>query len=561
MASYSYSNGFVNKKFKSVELRPYQQNLKDGIYKSWQQDCTNVIGVSPTGGGKTVLFSDIVREHNNMPTCVIAHRKELVSQMALALARNGVVHRVIGPPNLIKLVIETQVMELGTSMYNANAMCAVAGVDTLIKRTTELSRWCQQVGLWVIDEAHHVLEANKWGKAVAMFPNAKGLGVTATPCRADGKGLGSGVDGVFDDMVVGVNMRKLIEMGYLTDYRIFAPPSDIDLSDVNITKTGDYEGKKLKRAVRSSHIVGDVVKHYLQFASGKQGVTFATDVETAGDIAQQFRDAGISAESVSANTDDRVRNDIIMRFRRGEIKQLVNVDLFGEGFDLPAIEVVSFARPTQSFGLYCQQFGRALRTMEGKTHAIIIDHVGNVVRHGLPDKERDWSLSGREKRPKAVDEDDDIPLRFCPECTQPYERIKPVCPYCGHKPVPAGRNSPEFVDGDLHELDPETLAEMRGAVDQIDGWQYKARNMEKAGMPTAAVNGFIKNAKAREEMQHALRESMAWWAARQREAGRTDAESYRLFYHTFGMDMLTAQALGRPEALSLANKINERLAK
>jgi len=518
------------------------------------------MAVSPTGGGKTVIFSDIVRDHSNLPSCVIAHRKELVSQMALALARNGVSHRVIGPKNLIKLVIDTQVLELGASLYNPNAKCAVAGVDTLIKRTAEYHKWCQQVGLWVIDEAHHVLADNKWGKAVSMFPNAKGLGVTATPCRADGKGLGSHSGGVFDDMQVGASMRDLIEMGFLTDYRIFAPPSDIDLEHVPITKTGDYESKKLKRAVRSSHIVGDVVKHYMQFAQGKQGVTFATDVETAGDIAQQFRDAGITAESVSAKTDDRVRNEVIRRFRRGEIRQLVNVDLFGEGFDLPAIEVVSFARPTQSYGLYCQQFGRALRPMDGKTHAIIIDHVGNVIRHGLPDKERVWSLDARERRPKAVNDEDDIPLQYCAECTQPYERIKSACPYCGHRPIPATRSAPEFVDGDLYELDPATLAEMRGAMDKIDNWQNIAKGMEKS-MPLAAVNGYRKTAYNRQIMQHALRESMAWWAAKQREAGRTDSESYRLFYHTFGMDMLTAQALNRADALSLADKINERLAR
>lgn len=411
----------------------------------------------------------------------------------------------------------------------------------------------------VVHNCHHVVRGNKWGTAVEMFPNARGLGVTATPLRADGKGLGRHADGVMDVMVEGLNMRQLIDIGRLTDYRIFAPPSDIDLTSVPVTQSGEFSAKPLKTAVRSSHIVGDVVDHYLRIAKGKLGVTFATDVETATDIARQFKAAGVPAEVVSAKTPDRLRNDIIRKFRAGEILQLVNVDLFGEGFDLPAVEVVSMARPTQSYGLYCQQFGRVLRIMAGKEYGIVIDHVGNVVRHGLPDKARIWSLDSREKRPRAVRLEDEIPLMSCAECTMPYEKVLTHCPNCGHKPVPASRGAPEFVDGDLYELDPSVLAEMRGKIELVDNPSIMLGRMARAGAPRAAINGYRKNSLARIDAQAALRESITWWGTHHRNAGKTDSESYRLFYHFFGIDILSAQALGKPEALSLADRINQQL--
>ncbi len=410
----------------------------------------------------------------------------------------------------------------------------------------------------VVHNCHHVLEHNQWGKAVQLMPNAIGLGVTATPIRADGKGLGRHSDGLMDCMVEGPSMRDLIDMGFLTDYRVFAPPSDLDISHVDVSKkTGDFKPDGLKKAVKKSHLVGDVVEHYLRIAPGKLGVTFATDVETATEMAQQYNYRGVPTEIVSAKTPDRERNEIIRQFRAGTIKQLVNVDIFGEGFDLPAIEVCSMARPTQSYSLFVQQFGRACRIMPGKTHAIIIDHAGNVVRHGLPDKEKIWSLDARDKTPRSKNPDDDIPLRYCVNCTQPYERIQNKCPYCGHTPIPEGRSKPEHVDGDLFELTPDVLAQMRGQVQYIDQPPELVRDaLFKKGSSQVIINSAMKNHKTRQEIQAALRGSIAWWSAYQREAGRTDSQIYRLFYHLFGVDIMTAQTYGKPEALILAGRIN-----
>lgn len=528
----------------TTPLRPFQTDCRDRIYAAWGSGAQNVLMVVPTGGGKTVIFSDMIAA-NPGPSVAIAHRQELVSQISLALARNGVRHRIIGPPAVAHTCTSIHLSELERNYVDPMSRCAVAGVDTLIRMDPH-DPWCKQVTLIVQDEAHHLLRDNKWGTAQALFPFARGLGVTATPCRADGQGLGRHVDGVMDRMIVGPGMRDLIQQGYLSEYRIFAPPSDLDLRDVPISASGDYSPPKLAVAVHKSHILGDVVKHYQRIAPGKLGVTFAVDVAAAVEIAQAYRTAGIAAEVVSAKTPDALRASILRRFAKREILQLVNVDLFGEGFDLPAIEVISMARPTQSFALFAQQFGRSLRPLEGKTHAIIIDHVGNVHRHGLPDAHRDWTLDRRERRGKS-DTVSVIPTRTCPECTGAYERIYTSCPYCGHTPEIIGRSSPPQVDGDLYELTADALALLRGQIDAPPSYH-----------PDAIIAASIKkNHRERTEAQQALRESMALWAGKHSQA--TDATSVRelqrRFYLTYGVDVASAQALGRKEALELKGRL------
>ncbi len=564
-----------------MQLRPYQQEAVEGVLAEWQNGHPYVCLVMPTGAGKTVTFSDVIKKHNGA-SCAIVHRSELVSQISMALNANGVKHRIeTGDSTLIRRVTAMHIKYHGRSFFDPTAQCAVAAVKTLLSRKKKLTNWMNQVTLVIQDEAHHVLADNEWGKACALFPHAKAMLVTATPIRSDGCGLGRHSDGLMDVMVEGPGMRDLIDMGFLTDYKIYAPPTDFDTSNIEVSNsTGDFKQRSMIKAVKESHLTGDVVKHYLQIANGKLGVTFATDVETATEIANKFNEAGVVAEVVSAKTPANVRAEILERFARREIMQLVNVDLFGEGFDLPAIEVISMARPTQSYSLYCQQFGRVLRLLLGdvsafdmdtnegrlaaiaastKPYGIIIDHAGNVARHGLPDRDRVWSLDSRDKRPTAKDPDDDIPLRYCPECTQPYFRTERACPYCGHYPAPADRSRPEFVDGDLHELSPEVLAQMRAKVEEIDNPSHTIDKMKFANAPEAAIRGYQKNAKRRKEIQLALRESIAWYCGYQKEKGMNDSQIQRAFYHNFGVDILTAQTLGKPETLKLADKINHYL--
>lgn len=536
-------------------LRPYQSAFSVEIDAHWQMGSRNVLGVLPTGAGKTHTFSSKLAAHRGA-SVAIAHRQELVGQISLSLARFGLRHRIIGPRPIIKLILEMQGDELGTTFYDPNSPVAVAGVNTLVRRKDDLKAWSQQVGLWVQDEVHHLLRDNIWGKAIEMFPNAKGLGVTATPERADGKGLGAHADGVLHSVVEGPSMRELIDMGFLADYRIFAPPSDLDVSGVALAKDGDYNKHQLREAVHHSHIVGDVVGHYLKIAPGKLGVTFATDVETATEIAGQYNAAGVRAEVVSAKTPDKIRNELIRRFRNGDIKQLVNVDLFGEGFDLPAIEVVSMARPTQSYAVFAQQFGRGLRPVPGKSHGLIIDHVGNTMRHGLPDAVRNWTLDARSRQSRAARDPDVVPVTTCTSCFRVYEAIRRDCPFCGHVQLVASRSKPEYVDGDLYELTPEALDALRQRV-------AESTRTPEALVADFRAQGFsdkiigVNAARQRQKLTalDELREAIAWWAGYQRAHDRPDTESYRRFYHKFGIDVMTAQTLKRAEMIDLTQRI------
>jgi len=537
-----------------MKLRPYQQKVVDDIRSSWQQGASNVCGVMPTGAGKSVCIGNIISEHRGL-SCVIAHRQELVTQLSIHLARWGVYHRVIAPKDVISAIMTEHRIEFGRSYYNPQAPAAVVGVDTMISRRESLGSWAKQVTLWVTDEAHHLLRNNKWGKAVSMFPNAFGLGVTATPMRADGKGLGAHADGVFHDLVLGPSMRDLMELGNLTDYDIVAPPSDFERGGLSTGKTGDYSFKQMAEASRKSHIVGDVVEHYMRFAAGKSGITFTTDVETAHEMADQYRAQGVPAQAVSAKTPDHVRNDFIRRFRNGQIKQLVNVDLFGEGFDLPSLEVVSMARPTESLSVYMQQFGRVLRPSEGKDKGLLIDHVGNVVRHSLPDIPRQWSLDARAKQSRSKN-DDIVQLTTCTNCYHVYERFKTICPRCKHAPTPDTRSGPEKVDGDLVLLDRDVLEAMRQAATLENPAEIAKRVGYAAG--AAAGKSAANRQYERFESQRQLSDQIALWAGCRRFEGLSDREIHKDFYLRFGTTVLEALGQDRAGMDKLATRIKDQ---
>lgn len=572
-----------------MKLRPYQLQAARAVNAAWASGVKCVMLKLPTGGGKTPTFAHLLNDEPGA-SVVIAHRSELVSQSSLALARYGIRHRIIGPAALARQCTQIHMgdRDVGRSFVDPNAKTAVAGVDTLIRRPADDPLF-MQVRKWVVDEGHHLLADNKWGRAVAMFPNALGLAVTATPGRPDGRGLGRHADGLADTLIRGPEMRELIDAGYLTDYKIYCPPSDVDISQVHISASGEFNPAELSEAVhKSKSLTGDVVKHYLKLAPGKLGITFAVDVAAATEYAAAFRAAGVPAEVITGETPPILRAAIMRRFRAREVLQLCNVEVLGEGVDVPAVEVVSMARHTASFITYAQQFGRMIRLLlpahlaarwdtftdaERKAHiatsekpfGILLDHVGNVLRHnGPPDVPREDSLDRRER--KSIKKSDAIPLRTCVTwtdetgyehegCMQPYERVLKECPYCKCPiPPPVSRSAPEFVDGDLSELDAETLAAMRGEIERVDG---------DAIIPYGAspeVAGAVRRRHwDRQEAQRNLRNVIAWWAGLQHAQGRSESESYRRFWYTFGVDVASCQALGAREATELAERVNATL--
>lgn len=548
----------------AFKLRDYQEQLVAGVEQSWAAGATNVCAVAPVGAGKTLLMSALV-DRSGVAACLMAHRQELVSQISLALARCGVRHSILANPTVVRTICQLHQFELGKQWYEPNSKVRVGGVGSLVKHNP-LDPWLKQVGLWVTDECHHLVSGSQFHKVTQLFPHSRGLGLTATPLRLDGKGLGRHADGVFDDMVVGPTMRGLIARGFLTEYRIFAPPAAaLDLTAVPVSAGGDWSPEPLRKAVHKASITGDVVKHYLQHARGKRGITFAVDIEAAGELAAAYRAAGVPAECVSGKTPDLLRAQILRRLRTGEILQVTNCDLFGEGFDLPAIECVSMARPTQSFGLFVQQAGRGLRLMDGKDRALLIDHVGNVQRHAVArwDEDagrtvvdlcyRNWTLDRRDR--KASNKSTDaIPTRVCPGCTQPYERSLVACPYCGHAVEPAGRSAPDQVDGDLHELDPTALRGLVARVQQVNAPTI----VPPAGLSGPALGALNKRHAERLEAQQSLQDAMARWGGIGRRLGR-EREGQKEFFLRFGVDVLTAQTLGAAEARELEARVRQDL--
>lgn len=560
-----------------MQLRYYQTALYAEVCNQWSLGYRNVMVMATTGAGKTPVIGEAIRNHRGA-ACVIAHRDNLVLQLSRMLASLGIRHRVIASTKTQRAISADHVKRFKQVFLDPNSRVAVASAQTLAKRD-ELATWCASVTLWVVDEAHHACKGTIWGKCLERFthPQCNGLLPTATPGRADGKGLGSHHDGYADVMValveqgdrLGVQVaypgqsvtcapaKVLIKDGYLSPYKVACVESHITEFLGEVAASGDWSQAQLKSAAEQSSVIGDVVTSYRQFSDGRVGITFATDVETAGNIAKAYRAAGISAEVLTGETPVEVRNAIFDRLERRVLQQVVAVDVISEGTDIPAIDDLCLARPTASLGLLLQMIGRGLRMAEGKTHLQIRDHVGNFLRHrGGPDTPRTWSLDRRDKR--APKERDAIPIRVClnVECGQPYERHMDACPFCGEPaPEPDRRGPPEAVDGVLALMDDETLARLRGEV-PMGADEYLAAQLA-TGLPPRFAHSNAKKHKERLGVLEDLKGVMALWGGIYHARGETDSELQRRFWLTFGVSVLEAQTLSREDAERLLTRVSD----
>lgn len=418
----------------SFALRPYQEEMINSTRVALRNHRAVLVQL-PTGGGKTAMASYMLGSASSKGHLgwFNVHRRELIDQSVKTFQKVGFPYGVIAAD------------------YSADPMARVqiCSVQTLARRIGKI----REPRLIVWDECHHIA-AGSWSKIFKAFPNAKHVGLSATPARLDGRGL----DDHFDEMVCGPTMQELQRQGHLVPFKIYAPGTP-DTSGLH-TRMGDFNRQETDDLMDQSSIIGNAVKHYQKYAGGERAIVFCVSIKHSEHVVAEYRANGIPAAHVDANTPRHERAQIMEWFRRGDLRVLSNVDLFGEGVDVPDCRVVQMLRPTQSLGLYLQQVGRASRPAPGKSHALILDHAGNVMRHGLPDDDREWTLEGREKGTRRQDSADTIPVRQCDSCYYIMPSMVRTCPECGKEFLIEGRQVNE-VDGELVEIDPAQLRRER----------------------------------------------------------------------------------------------------
>jgi DNA repair protein RadD len=408
-----------------MQLRPFQNDIYHQVVNLIKKGRRRILIVSVTGSGKTVMASHFLKQafskgNSAMFNC---HRIELVHQSASTFFQAGFPFGVVSPQH----------------KEEYEKIIQVSSIQTLSRRLKNLKH-APKVIIW--DECHHLAAAN-WSYLFHNFPNAVHIGLTATPQRLDGKGLKD----FFEEMILGPSMKELISEGYLTDYKVKSTPNKVDYTGVK-KRMGDYIATDLASVFDNPAIRGDALKQWLKHAQGQKTIGFSTNVEHSKNLTDTFSAAGFKAEHIDGGSDKGHRSSAINRYKTGATSLLFNVDLFGEGFDVPATQAIMQIRKTASLGLHLQQVGRVLRPSyhpgytkddllirdlrlkaiadSDKPYGTIIDMVQNYKDHGFADDDREWSLEGKKQSEKNVMK------KECPECYHVNEGNVRTCEECGY---------------------------------------------------------------------------------------------------------------------------------
>ena len=424
-----------------LTLRPYQSAIISSVYQSMMTGHRRPLVVAPCGSGKTVIFAWLARQTQlkNKTVWFLVHRQELLDQTVDTFKQFN---------------ISTENIHIGMVITVANHLDRYPAPDLII-----------------FDEGHHASAAT-WRRIIDRFPSAWLIGLTATPCRLDGKPLGA----IYDDLIIGSTTADLITSDYLANYKYYAP-TVADLSALQ-RKGFDYDQDQAAEILMKRAVYGDVIKNWRKYANDLQTIIYCSSIKHSQATANAFWEAGIEAVHFDGDTPDKQRKQIVADFRMGLIRILCNVDLIGEGFDVPGCCCCVLLRPTLSTGLFIQQSGRALRPMDGKT-AVIIDAVGNYVRHGLPADDREWSLKTNLKQREEYSEDGLLLVRQCPYCYYTFRTGPLVCPNCGAE-IKSTRKEIE----NIQEIELKEIAEYQQRAKRIEVGRAKSyaelRAIEKA---------------------------------------------------------------------------------
>lgn len=407
-------------------LRPYQEHAIEALREHIRAGCRRPLLVAPTGSGKTTIAAAMIHaaQQRRKRTIFLAHRKELIDQCSARLAGAGVDHGIIQ----------------GNHPHRRPWLSVhVASVPTLANRGDVVAP-----DLVFVDECHRA-RAKSYMSILARWPGAVAVGLTATPVRTDGRGLGD----LFDVMVQCPDIQELTELGHLVPTRVFAP-ANVDLAKVRVSGN-DYNEAQLGAVMDKATLTGDIVAHWLRLAKDRLTVAFGVNCDHSRHIRDQFKAANVKAEQLDGKTPGRLRDQLLADLAGGAIRVLSSVGVLCEGWDAPSVSCAILARPTVSMGLYLQMVGRILRPHSGKRDGLILDHAGCVATHGLPDDPRVWTL---ERDAPLLPSSRKAGVKVCPECYAVYGGSAVSCRPCGWVfSTLEPRGGPEQLDGELAEVD------------------------------------------------------------------------------------------------------------
>ena len=403
-------------------LRPYQVGAVADLEHAIAAGERRIILVAPTASGKTIIACELIRVlADRFPSAlVLSHRLEIIKQTSRKLHACGIEH------GIIKAGFTPRPME----------RVQVASVATLwVRAMRTKTMTLPPAQLIIVDEAHHT-PARTYQKLIEAYPDAIVIGLTATPCRGDGRGLG----GIFKVMIECPQVPDLIAQGYLVRSRVYAPVTP-NLRGVRI-RAGDYVEEQLAGRMDDAKLIGDIVTHWHKFGERRRTIAFAVNVSHSLHLRNEFVKSGVRAEHLDGETPEDERNAILERLASGETEVVCNCMVLTEGFDLPDIGCITLARPTKKMGLFRQMIGRGLRPTDGKKDCIILDHSGAVFEHGFPEDRVEWPLAPDRKAKSPAHTTRVARKTKLVECSQCSAIRLPgePCPHCGFLPQRPARD-------------------------------------------------------------------------------------------------------------------------